>query len=105
MTFTGVPGRTYAFCTVARDGVGHVEEKDCARSAVSTRVGGGCAGDCDSDGSVTVDELVTMVNIALEQLPPSRCSNGDANNDGRITVNELVGAVNSALSDCADSSS
>jgi hypothetical protein len=100
ITFTGVPGRTYAFCTLARDGAGNVEEKDCALSAVSTRIGG-CAGDCDLGGRVTVDELVLMVNIALGKSPPSHCSIGDADLDGRITVDELVGALNSALSGCA----
>jgi len=37
-----------------------------------------CVGDCSGNGEVTVNELVTMVNIALETAPVSQCRNGDA---------------------------
>jgi hypothetical protein len=59
-----------------------------------------CVGDCNGDGVVTVDELLTMVNIglAIEGSPP--CDAGDANGDGQITVDEILLAVNNALSGC-----
>jgi hypothetical protein len=60
-----------------------------------------CAGDCNGNGAVTVDEIVKGVNIALGSLPPSACTAADPNGDGDVTVNELVKAVNAALGSCA----
>jgi hypothetical protein len=59
-----------------------------------------CAGDCDGSGEVTVDELVTMVNIALGNSPVTLCEAGDINRDGMITIDELVTAVGNALGTC-----
>ncbi|MFQ5665091.1 MAG: hypothetical protein ACE5I7_01540 [Candidatus Binatia bacterium] len=59
-----------------------------------------CVGDCNGDGQVTVNELITMVNIALGNADVSTCTAGDANGDGGITVNEIVTAVNNALNGC-----
>jgi hypothetical protein len=59
-----------------------------------------CVGTCDGGGSVTVDELLVMVNIALGNVTVSACEPGDANRDGRITVDELVAAVSNALYGC-----
>lgn len=59
-----------------------------------------CAGDCNGDAVVTVDELVTMVNIALGIAPVNVCSAGDTNSDSGITIDEIIGAVNNALSGC-----
>jgi FG-GAP-like repeat len=54
-------------------------------------------GDCNQDGRVTVDEVITMVSIALQESPVSSCTAGDANGDEVITVDEVVAAVNTAL--------
>ena len=62
---------------------------------------GACVGDCNGDGSVTVNELILMVNIALGILPPSACPAGDANHDGSVTITEIITAVNNALNGCA----
>jgi hypothetical protein len=59
-----------------------------------------CVGDCDGNGQVTVDELVTMVNIALDVRPVTDCLAGDANNDGQVTIDEIIAAVNNALGSC-----
>src|SRR5262249_35575949 len=56
-----------------------------------------CAGDCDGGDSVTVDELVKGVNIALDGAAPSSCSAFDTNGDGRVTIDEIIAAVNAAL--------
>ncbi len=61
---------------------------------------GACVGDCDSSGDVTVDELLTMVNIALGSADISACMAGDTNHDGSITINEILAAVNKALNGC-----
>jgi hypothetical protein len=58
-----------------------------------------CVGDCNNSGDVTVDEIVTMVNLALNG-GVGDCSNGDSNLDGSITVDEIITAVNNALIGC-----
>ena len=60
-----------------------------------------CVGDCSSDRQVTINELLTMVNIALGNELVVDCLAGDANADGQITVNDIIAAVNSGLKDCA----
>jgi hypothetical protein len=59
-----------------------------------------CTGDCGVDGTVAVDELVTMVEISLGTQDLSRCTAGDENADGQITINELICAVGNALNGC-----
>jgi len=54
-------------------------------------------GDCNGDGAVTVDELITGVNIALDSLPLSNCPQFDVNTDGQVTIDELIQGVNLAL--------
>lgn len=49
---------------------------------------------------MTVDELLTMVNVALGNTNVASCPPGDANNDGEITVDEILQAVNNALNGC-----
>jgi hypothetical protein len=63
-------------------------------------VGGSCAGDCDADQAVTVNELVLAVNIALEDQPIASCAAADTDADGRVTIAELLVAVNHLLSGC-----
>jgi hypothetical protein len=59
-----------------------------------------CPGDCNSNGQVTVDELVKGVNIALGNLPVGDCPAFDTNDNNEVTVDELIKAVNAALSGC-----
>ncbi|MCX8072231.1 MAG: hypothetical protein N3C12_07260 [Candidatus Binatia bacterium] len=59
-----------------------------------------CAGDCDRNAVVTIDEIILMVNIALDLRPTSACRPGDANGDGRVTVEEIILAVTKALGRC-----
>jgi hypothetical protein len=56
-------------------------------------------GDCDADGVVTVDEVLTSVTIALNALPITSCADGDGNGDDQVSIDELVVAVNAALGD------
>jgi len=58
-----------------------------------------CLGDCNESGDVTVDEVVTMVNLALGG-GTAGCAAGDGNSDGSITVDEIITAVNHALTGC-----
>jgi hypothetical protein len=50
---------------------------------------------------VTVDEILTMVNIALGTTPVEDCRAGDRNDDGTITVDEILAAVSKALNGCS----
>jgi len=59
-----------------------------------------CPGDCDGNGSVTVDELIRGVRIALGQDPLSTCPVFDESGDGSVAVNELIAAVNRSLTGC-----
>ena len=59
-----------------------------------------CVGDCNGDGTVTVDELLAAVNIALGTSPVEQCVAFDANGDGAVTVNEILAGVNNALNGC-----
>ena len=63
-----------------------------------------CTGDCNNDRAVTVDELLTMVNIALGNAGAATCTAGDADHDGQITIDEILAAVNNALNGCSGGS-
>jgi len=57
-------------------------------------------GDCNSSNEVTIDELLTMVNIALGSANVSTCPAGDADHNGQVTIDEILTAVNNALNGC-----
>jgi hypothetical protein len=59
----------------------------------------GCVGDCNDNGSVTVDELLTLVNIALDNAQPSACPSGVPAGAG-VNIALIVEAVNNALTGC-----
>ena len=65
-----------------------------------------CAGDCNGNGQVSVDEVITLVNITLGSVctvggaQVSTCTAGDLNGDQQITIDEIVAAVNKALNGC-----
>jgi hypothetical protein len=59
-----------------------------------------CAGDCDGNGTVTVDELLTLADIALGTASPSTCAAEGTAGRGLITVEDVVAGANSALQGC-----
>ena len=81
-----MPGTLYAASASSTGGLFEIEQV--------------CAGDCHGNGQVTVDELVTLVGIALGNSFLSACTIGDVNHDGQITVDEIIMAVNLALDGC-----
>ncbi len=59
-----------------------------------------CTGDCDGDGRVLVNELVSAVAVALGEQLLAACPASDADADGAVGVAELVAAVGIALGGC-----
>ncbi len=64
----------------------------------------GCIGDCNGDGQVTVDEIVTSVNVALSgsttTCPAFDCCPGCDGGQGGTLVDCLITTVNNALNGC-----
>jgi len=61
-----------------------------------------CTGDCNNDGQVTADELLTGVDIALGNQSVSACSALNVNLDATITVDEVLFGVTKAVNGCVD---
>jgi hypothetical protein len=59
-----------------------------------------CTGDCDGDGTVTVDEILTLVNIALGNADATACPNGIPSG-AQVDVALILTAVNNALNGCS----
>jgi len=59
-----------------------------------------CAGDCNEDGDITVDEVLLLVAASLGTNAAS-CAAGDVDANGVITVDEIVTAITHALAGCA----
>ncbi len=59
-----------------------------------------CVGDCDGRGGVTVDEIITLVNIALGTAGNSACPHGIPPG-ATVDVSLIIQAVNNALTGCA----
>jgi hypothetical protein len=58
-----------------------------------------CIGDCPGAGSVTINDILILVNISLGGLPPSACPAG-IDQSRPVTIEEIVVAVNNARSGC-----
>ena len=54
-------------------------------------------GDCNNDGIVKLDELITGINILLGRGDLLECPEFDRDNNGKISIDELVNGVSSAL--------
>ncbi len=62
-----------------------------------------CVGDCNRDGTVTVDEALSCVNASLQagSIPLSTtCAPCDANANGQVEINEIVIAIDNVLTAC-----
>lgn len=60
-----------------------------------------CAGDCDRNAQVTIDELVRGITIALGSEPARACWALQADDEPSVRIDELVRAVRAALDGCA----
>jgi hypothetical protein len=71
------------------------------RSTATATAATVCVGDCDANGVVTVNELITGVGIALESVPISACPPFDCSHRGRADIACLIAAVDAALHGCS----
>lgn len=62
----------------------------------------GCAGDCNRDGVVRIDDLLRAVGVALGSEATARCAAADLDGSFDVTVDELLTAVRQALDGCPD---
>ena len=60
-----------------------------------------CAGDCNENNAVTIEELVLAVSIALGGTPAGMCESVDVDGSNTVAINELIAAVGRALSGCS----
>jgi hypothetical protein len=58
-----------------------------------------CTGDCNDDGSVTVDEIITSIGIVLGETSPNACIAFGAPGSA-ISVEQVITAVGHALNGC-----
>ena len=61
---------------------------------------GKCVGDCNGDGEVTINEVITGVNIGLGLAPVALCPEADGNGNGEVSIGEVITAVNNGLAAC-----
>src|ERR1700675_3851024 len=87
--------RTYRAIVIATLGIG--------LAVAPSVVHATCVGDCGGTGSVQINDLILMVNIALGNASLSTCMSGDADASGEITINEIILAVGFALAGCEPS--
>lgn len=59
-----------------------------------------CPGDCNGNGTVSIDELVLGVRISLGDAPLAQCPAFDATPDGELRIDELIRGVGSAANGC-----
>jgi hypothetical protein len=59
-----------------------------------------CAGDCNDNGMVTINELINCVGISLGTAQPSVCPACDQDGADGVEINELIAAVSASLTGC-----
>ena len=59
-----------------------------------------CAGDCNGDGVVTIDEVLQIAAVILGQAPPDSCPFLEDDGNGGVAIDALVSAVQQALGGC-----
>lgn len=89
----GVDQRGYA-----RPGTGHTQ---CSIGAYEADASSSepCTADCGGTGSVTVDEIITLVDIALGTAQASACAHG-VPSGADVDVALIIQAVDHALNGC-----
>ena len=58
------------------------------------------AGDCNGDGTVTIDELAAMAGIELGVFQASKCTSGIPSGGNKVTVENVVASIKNAVGGC-----
>ena len=82
----GRPGTDHTHCSIG------AYEADTTAPAV-------CVGDCDSSGTVSVDEVITLLTIALGNAQPSACLRGVPGGSA-VDIALIIQAVDGVLHGC-----
>lgn len=61
-----------------------------------------CAGDVDSDGRVSIAELIIGVRVALGIIPLEEAAAFDTDGDANVSIGELIMAVQASLRGCPE---
>jgi len=69
-----------------------------------TRLLSVCVGDCGGSQTVAINNIITLVNIALGTAQPSACPNG-VPSSSEVNVAVIIQAVNNALNGCSAATS
>ena len=78
----------HAFCVVATDSAGNMEQKELV---AEFELSNGVLGDANLDGTVNVNDITTIAKFILEgKVSPWSKVNADANEDGTINVNDIT---------------
>src|SRR5512144_1745894 len=56
-----------------------------------------CMSDCDGNGAVAINELISCVSAALDASMLGQCTACDGSGDAKVAINELITGVNIAL--------
>ena len=59
-----------------------------------------CAGDCNGDGQVSVDEMIVAANVVLGTLDVRACPGIASGSDGAARIDDAVAAVRGSLGQC-----
>ena len=88
--------------TSTRVTVAHLRRRGARTRLVARarRVGAAECPDCDGDGAVVINELVTGIGIALGSAPLASCPAFDRDADGTVAIDEIIAAVGAALNGC-----
>jgi hypothetical protein len=82
------------------DGVPCTQDDPGRQNAPASEVQFACSGDCNRDGTVTVDELLRAVSVALGNQDVYACPSADEDADGTVSIEEILTAVHNALTGC-----
>jgi RHS repeat-associated protein len=94
-TYNGVIGHTYAFYSIATDNVGHRQTQAGSVVSTTTSSAGTKAGDCDANGTVTIAEVQSAINMFLGLKTVALCV--DTNGDTTVSIAEVQKTINSFL--------
>jgi cysteine-rich repeat protein len=59
-----------------------------------------CAGDCDGDGQVRIEEMVLGVSMVMGKAPMQSCPAFNVDGSDRVTIDELLLGAGNALNGC-----